>query len=291
MTTNVFSPFDFGAVGDNVADDTAAIQAAISAAQDVATYYGGRGGELYVPGGFCFRTTAPLRFTKPIKVRFGSFINYTPTTGDAVVIGAPGWQQYYDMEFAGVINTTGNPGYPTGVNAGGTNGVRILAMTFSSLRVERIEGFTNAGVYLDGTGTTFSPQVIQHDRLDFYQIVKCGVGIYARSVDAATSSVEANYCHTSDCYQNFIDFVLDNQGGEHATTSNRWLFDAIDDSNPSGQGGIVNGQFNLIDVTYLGCNIWFGPTSAHNTLNVYNTAATDAKYTPGGTNNHYNVAT
>jgi hypothetical protein len=62
--TGSVSVLDFGAKGDGVTDDTAAIQAAIVAAEAVGQ------GALHIPGGV-YRTTASLRIRRPIKL-FGN---------------------------------------------------------------------------------------------------------------------------------------------------------------------------------------------------------------------------
>ncbi len=288
----IFNVLDYGAIGDGVTDDTAAIQAAINAAvaSSLAT---APGGKLYAPPGLTFKTTATLAIVKPIMAEFLSMINYTGTSSAALCVGGTGWQQYYDLRFFGFTAVNGNSAQPNSVNANGSIGVRFNNFVFSRFQCEVIQGFTNAGVYMDGMGDVTPPQVIQHNRFDFGQIVNNGIGINCQSANAATSSVEANFVHISDLYQCFFGAILDNQNASAATTSNYFLIDALDDANQSGggQGMQINGCFNRIDITYLGCNIWFGATSAHNTLNVYNTAATGATYTAGGSSNHYNIVT
>ena len=64
--SDVLSVRDFGATGDGVTDDTAAIQAAITAAQARA------GAEVYFPPrepGQYYKITAPLKITAPVKLR------------------------------------------------------------------------------------------------------------------------------------------------------------------------------------------------------------------------------
>jgi len=58
------TPFDFGAVGDGVTDDTAAFLAAIEALRS--------GGTLYLGDGYSFLLSQSLVFEKPINIRGGS---------------------------------------------------------------------------------------------------------------------------------------------------------------------------------------------------------------------------
>lgn len=90
----------------------------------------------------------------PIIFDCCSFINYTPTTGVALTIGASaptyGNQSYY-IQIAGLVNSSGNTGQPTSVNTSGTTGVQINPMAFRRFRIDAVQGFTNRGIYLDGT--------------------------------------------------------------------------------------------------------------------------------------------
>lgn len=292
MTTGIaiFNVLDYGAIGNDTTDDTAAIQAAINAAAAVTGYHGFRGGMVYAPPGYSFKITSSLLFYTPIKAEFHSPINYTPTSGSAVIIGNDSYQQYHDLYFLGIINSSGNSGTPTGVNASGTTGIEVRGFNFSKLRCDAIIGFTQYGFYGNGTDNHFTGQNIEHNRFDLGQIVNNGVNIYCASHSALGGCYEANYMHINNCYQGLFGLYVD--GGSYtATTSNYWLFDAIDNCGAGGQGIAMNGSFNRIDITFLGCNAWFGSTAQHNTLNVFNTSGSGATYTAGGANNHYNIAT
>ncbi len=58
IADNVVNAKDFGAVGNNVADDTAALQAALNAAQ---------GNTLFIPAG-SYKVTSALTVPKNIKI-------------------------------------------------------------------------------------------------------------------------------------------------------------------------------------------------------------------------------
>lgn len=61
---NVFNVRDYGAVGDNIADDTASLQAAANAAAQVAT---GAGGILHLPPGL-YKITSPILISAGVSV-------------------------------------------------------------------------------------------------------------------------------------------------------------------------------------------------------------------------------
>jgi len=291
MTTaaQIFNVLDYGLIGDGVADDTVAIQNTINAAE--ANQNGiNPGGCVYCPPSLKPLVTGNLLISKPISAEFLSFITYSPTTGTCLTIGAAGWQQYHDLHFVGFVQSSGNTAMPSSVNSSGATAVQVNNFVFSRLRIDLIQGFTNQGIYFDGLGDVFSPQVIQHNRIELGQIVNNGIGVNCQSTSPATSSVEANNFHITNSYQNFFDMVCDPQGGSSATTSNYFLFDAMDNANQAdgGQGIEMNGSYNRIDIIYSGCNVWFGSVSSYNTLNLYNTAATNSTYTAGGTGNVYN---
>jgi hypothetical protein len=92
---------DFGAVGDNVADDTAKIQAAI----DYLT--NGRGGTLYIPPGL-YRVSSTLNVGLPIVTNYAFMTTRTSEISDATIqansipanIASNNSKNHIDFEFA-----------------------------------------------------------------------------------------------------------------------------------------------------------------------------------------------
>ena len=285
--TNRINLMDY-IIGDGSVDDSAGFQTAINAATASLGLLDTPGFELYCEPGHHIRLDSGIVIAKPLIAKILSVIDYRGTTGTALTIGAAGNQQYHDLHFVGFVNSTGNTTWPSGINSSGTTGVEVLNLNFSKVRIDTIQGFTRYGFYGNGTNDHFTGQNIQYNTFDLGQTVNNGVNLNFVSNSAVSGSFEANFVHVQNSYQGIFNMYCDGA----ATSSNYFLFDAMDDiSGTGGQGMVMNGCWNRIDMTYAGCNSWFGSTSAHNTLNVYNTSATGATYTSGGTNNHYNIAT
>lgn len=88
---------DFGAVGNGTADDTAAIQAAITAAN-------ASGKVVYIPAGI-YRTTATLSITKGIRITGDGASPYNPQIG---TVGGGSWL-HFDHSGSGIyVLQTGN---------------------------------------------------------------------------------------------------------------------------------------------------------------------------------------
>jgi hypothetical protein len=141
---DVVSVKDFGAVGNGVADDTAAIQAAINAASTSATAK-----EVFFPAnnisGF-YKTTASLVATKPIRLRGESLYGVT-----ILAIGLTAGQYILDCDNA----TSSNYFYEIEnltlrSNNGSPNALRLKNCSYTNLR--NVQFFTvNTGAVVTGT--------------------------------------------------------------------------------------------------------------------------------------------
>lgn len=292
----IFNVFNYGAVGDGTTDDTTAIQNTINAAQAISTYPYGPRARVYAPEGYVFKVTGNLAINSQVNVDFRSNILDYGTTGDLITICkvAPSpYMNWCNIFFQGLLSQPGNTTVPSSCNLSGRTAFRINAAAFCRFHIQSIQGFTKYGIYLDGLGDVFAPQVVQHNNFDLGQITNCGIGIFLDSLDGATSSAEANRFNIQDINQCWINLQIDD-ATHSVSNSNRFIIDAMDTSAPNsqgGHGGLVYGSCNLFDLTYLGTDFYFGPTSSHNTINVYNPASTGGVIWQGGTSNHYNVVT
>ena len=82
------TPYDFGAVGDGIVDDTSALQSAIDYMDDIA-------GQLFIPPGV-YRTTSPLNITRPISI-----VGVYPAAYEGV-IGTRGNGSWFHFDHTGI---------------------------------------------------------------------------------------------------------------------------------------------------------------------------------------------
>jgi hypothetical protein len=283
----VFNVFDFGAVGDGSNDDSTAFQNAINAAESSHSPLGGPSGLVYAPPGYKFKIGSGLTINVPIAFKCLSFIEYSPTTGTAITIGASSptyGNQAYDIYIAGLYNSTGNTGQPSSINTSGTTGIQVNSMAFSRLHVGAIQSFTYRGMYLDGLGDVYSPQVIQHNTIKLGQVVNNGIGLVMISLDAATSSVEANHFEIQNVYQSFTNIQVDDST-HIASTSNTFFIDSMDDNASSGLGLDMYGLYNYVYIGYTACKIKMESSAEYNTVYIQNNLSSGSTIAYGGTNN------
>lgn len=237
----------FGAKLDNSTDDTAAFQAAIDFASLWAnTPYSPRS-EVYCPPGFIFKTTTALICNTPIRLDIRSLQFHYGTSGfawDFHTVAPAIYSSRWHVWMEGVYAQPGTGGVPASQNGTGPSAFRIRSMIYSDFYVGQINGFSNIAIYFDGTGTTYSNQVIQHNRFTVGLIVYNGVGIYARSLNSTGSQFQGNEVHVQQINGNFLN-ISDGDASYFASSSNSWYLNAMDNEGSVG-----------ID-TYCAYNKWY----------------------------------
>jgi hypothetical protein len=285
----IFNVFDFGAVGDGTTDDATAFQNAINAAQTAHSPQGGASSTVYAPAGYKYKIGSGLTISVPIVFDCQSFIYFSPTSGTALTVGASapthGYDnQSYDISIAGLVSSSGNTTQPASVNTSGTTGIQVNSMAFSRVRVDSVQGFTYRGLYLDGLGDLGFQQVIQHNTFELGQIVNNGLGIVLISLDAATSSAEANHFDIQNVYQSYTNIQIDDSS-HFASTSNTFIIDSMDDNASGGVGLDMYGRYNSVYIGYTACAIRMNTSAKYNTVFVQNNLSTGSVFSYGGTNN------
>ena len=280
-----FNIFDYGAVCDGSTDDTTAIQNTITAA-GAAALGNKSNGLVYAPPGYTCKVTTGILINRPITIKFHAWLTTAATSGTVFTVNSTAPTTYgnqdFDLYFEGIVQSTGNVATPSSVNTGGTTAFRVDSFAFSRLHVNTIQGFTYRGLWLDGTGGVYAPQVIQHNTFTLGQVINNGQGIFIDSLDAATSSVQVNRFNIQNVYQSFTNIRIDNA----ASDSNTFEITAMDNSDASGYGIQNSGSWNTFNVGYTASVIRMEAVSSNNTAYVGNTLATGVSFTDLGAANH-----
>jgi hypothetical protein len=263
VPSNSRSVFDFsGVVGDGVNNDTAGLQLAFDWAQQ-GTVTQGPFRKLFAPSGFNFRTTAPLTLDKPCHIQFLSFINYNATSGSAVVVGntAPsaGRNKGYDLHFAGLRHTVGgaNDGWasaPTAEFPDGANGIEFRAAQMSRFRVDEIQAFKGAGVFVNCAGAAvlgYDAHFQQNDIL-LGEIGYCSYGVRTRSKDPSLAAAQALNINIQSLNSNFKNLKIDEAGGVYNNTTSNYIFvNAVEPAASGGKSVEIFGSYNRIYLGFL----------------------------------------
>lgn len=292
---DVVSVKDFGAVGDGVADDTAAIQAALDYVQaGVSTE--GPYRKLIAPAGNKYRTTAPLTITKPCVVEFMSMIEYDSNSSSALIVGDSSARNTgYDLTFAGFRHKVSGGGWsvpPTSAGAG-ANGVELRNMQFSKLRVDKIIAFKSAGFFANcqGTGTLGFNAHVQQNDIYLGEIGYCGWGVRSLSASASLAAFQANHIRIQDLVTNYYNLEFDQTGGVYTnTTSNTVFLNACELAAPGGSELRVFGSYNTFHVGFLEGNFLAGNTSFYNVAKFGNNLSSGITLTNQGTRNWLQTA-
>lgn len=289
---DVRSFIDFGAKGDGVADDTAAIASALTWVQAGTYSVGAPVRAIYQPAGYLFKTSSTLGVSIPCVIRCESHWMYYGTTGSAFVVGlvAPpgGLNRNYDLWFSGFHHAVGNTAaQPTGINDAGANGFEIRNMQFSHVYVGELLGFTRNGFYGNSTNDNYSGQHCQDNNITLGQVAYNGRGFFAHSVSAATGAYQVNRTHIQNAFSNFNNFVCDTGTGspsDNASSSN-YFSGTLDAAAAGGVNFQFNSQYSTFDFMFVDGSIIFGSTSAYNRFTTSNNFSTGASMFDGGTRN------
>lgn len=263
-----------GALLDGSADDTAAFQRAVNAAQAVIGNNYGPRAEVYCPPGYFFRTTSVIRCAAPaIRLNVRSTQRYDNPAGAAWIFNeySPGGSSnYWDIYMSGIYAQPSAGGFPSQPNPAGSTGISMRNMTDSEINIRQLNGFSWAGLDLDGRGITYAGQVINKNHFELGQVANCGYGIHALSANAATSCVEGNTFDGIDIFQNCVNWC-DGDASFKATTSNTLNFTTMD--NETAIGLEMWCQWNIANIGFTGApgtSVLFRPGSKHNTVNIAN---------------------
>jgi hypothetical protein len=211
---------DFGAVGNGVANDTSAFQAALTHLNTVG------GGELVISDGAYNLTGTILHtLTAPLRITFlvGSSINYggTYTTNYLIHIFQAGFDCVIDGHGDNDINCNNNS--PVAVylrNENATKAVQIVR----GLRVRNVRGSAGAGVYASGISIYGQSRLSMVENC-LVQSVTRPAGIAGGACQAIVVSELSGSGHNPDvivCRNNRVETVTSDDGANLG-----WDFDGI----------------------------------------------------------------
>jgi hypothetical protein len=173
---NIFTNVkDYGAVGDGVADDTAAIQAAITA-------LGSQGGVVYLPpGNYLLNGANPINLAAPVTLQGAGHgattirIGASFTGSSAITISSDDCM-IQGLQLRGVSTTTTSNPACHGVTATGVQETRIFDTTFQWINGYALRLFGTASTTLHGT------------QVSMIKIQSCAGGIHIKSDSTATAA-------------------------------------------------------------------------------------------------------
>lgn len=256
-------PFDVMACGaklDGSTNDQAAFQAALTAAGAILDPgFGTPGGVVTCPGGRMMALATGVNIDNPITLDCKAAINFTGANGSVFSVGLNVGRNFPQNFLLGLRSITCSAGGNT------TYGVRIYTMVLSVFNVGQIQGCGSAGLYCDGTGGTHSAQIIQHNTFNLGQIVNNpGYGILLDSLDAASSSCEANTWNIQNSYQNNINLQVD-ISPHIASTSNTFNLQSSDNAT-SAVVVDINGGDNVFNIAFWEQTIKIESIGVNNTM-------------------------
>lgn len=170
----VVNVLDYGAVGDGVADDTAAIQAAIDSFGGPST---ATGGTVYFPNGN-YKITAPLLLNYNTSLLGEKFLTFITAAGDFEAIrwnsAIPSYSRHISIDGFRFVGA--------GESSGFTNNTAIRldhpwGIDHLNLKNLWIDGFAGYGIQTDQQGSNLTTNCFQFSHWDTIYIKDCGVGI------------------------------------------------------------------------------------------------------------------
>lgn len=147
---NQYNVKDYGALGNNVADDTVAIQNAINAAQTA-------GGRVYFPAGkYRLNSSVPLNVTGAAVVFAGSGVENTQIvigpsfSGSSAVTVSGSHFMFQDMSLEGSNSTTTSNPACHGITGTGAQTFRVFNASFLNINGYAVRAMGTAGTTLHG---------------------------------------------------------------------------------------------------------------------------------------------
>lgn len=294
---NIYNVLDYGAVGDGVTDDTAAIQACVDAAPS--------GAIVLAPKGKIYKlnSTGVNLYKACTYLMMGNFHLDAPTGACFYIDKEVAHQVNDSIIYINTVAPTAQYSIfgttPSSINNNGNCGVIMRYAIGCEIHVESATGFTKAGVFAECDGSingqaqragAENNQIILHNTFYFGTLMSCGAGLYTRSESSEHNCFQANEVHvtwTFACYQCIR--LDDNNATYFASTSNLFIIAAVDNSymTDGGAGVMCASYFNRFIVAYMGCNFICNTYSGFNDIEVSNSFQTDLGFVDAGCNNRF----
>lgn len=225
--------FMAGAHGDGSTDDYSYFQAAIDYVQTLNLVAGAVTGSVIAPFGYTYKIGTQLVLSVPLKFHVLGNLYWSASTDYAIKVGTGAtWNVRYDIYIKNAWADS-TLSFPTTINSAGVGLMTINSMTFSTVKIDTATGFNNRILYLLADGSLGYQQVVQHNTFDLGQIVNSGIGISLLSLDAASSSAQANRFYIRNIYQNYKNIEIDDST-HSASNSNTFYINAMDNCRDVG---------------------------------------------------------